>query len=106
MNRHDNYRPPEEAKSPKDRVQVHRILLDSGESDVSIARGTWDEEECLLIRWNGSPDQKNGFPARFENMTWMVVPSWMRSAILSALATKINDDIEQRRPDIPFGAKP
>ena len=105
MGRHESYRAPEEAKSPRDRVEIHRILLDAGEGDVSIARGLWDGQPTLLMRWNGSVEQPYGFPSRFEHMTWMVVPRWMEKAILQALAEKISDDLRVGTLDIPAGGE-
>ncbi|MCD2179919.1 hypothetical protein [Rhizobium sp. C1] len=84
-------------------MELHRVLLDGGEEDVSIARGLWDKEEALLIRWNGREDQKNGFPARFENMTWMVLPRWLEAAVLHAMADRVAKDLVENNSDVPAG---
>lgn len=89
------YVKPVDVSSPQPLVSLDRVLLDGGENDVSIARGAWDGTPCLLIRWNGTSLEPNGFPNPRGYPAWHVIPDWMTAAVMASLADRVTDELRQ-----------
>lgn len=82
------YIPPQDVKSPRDRLRVLRVLHDGGEWSWSVALVFWDEEYRLAFRWNGGSDDPNqpskGNPQSRGLPTWTMLPNdddWHRVII-------------------------
>jgi hypothetical protein len=72
--------------SPKDRVVFCEIILDDGEGKCVYALGTWDKEPCILFRWNGKKENKNGYPkSRFGHAQWIVLDKRFNGKLLEYL---------------------
>ncbi|MYD30136.1 MAG: hypothetical protein F4X01_00780 [Nitrospira sp. SB0661_bin_20] len=80
-----SYVKPQDVISPKDRWKLDRILYDGGEDQWAVAKGTWDEEETLVIRWNGRTGKKLGQPQSSGHPTWFIVPDELVGVIRAVI---------------------
>ena len=81
-----SYVKPQEVIAPQDRWKLDRVLYDGGEDQWSVAKGTWDGEETLAIRWNGGTDGEKGNPTAHGNPTWLVVPDELTFVMRAVIA--------------------
>lgn len=92
-----NYWKPEDVVSPQTSLDLDHVIYDGGENELAVARGKWNQGDCLLMRWNGSKDNKTGNPQSSGYATWLVVPQWMETEILSAVSKRIDQRLKERR---------
>lgn len=78
------YIDPLKVNSPKSRWgENHVVLIDTGSGGWSAAQGTWDDEPCLGLRWNGIVGEDSiGNPQSRGNPTWWIVPNELVDVIL------------------------
>lgn len=72
-----SYIDPQEVLSPRDVIQSHRVLYDSGPTACSWSVALlnyWDGTQKVGIRWNGDDNSKIGNPQSHGKPTWYVVP--------------------------------
>ncbi|HEK0625598.1 hypothetical protein AAAA28_20400 [Providencia stuartii] len=77
------YIDPSKVNSPKHSWgENHEVLIDTGSGGWSAAEGTWENEPCLGLRWNGSDENESiGNPQSRGNPTWWIVPDELSGAI-------------------------
>lgn len=75
---------PEEVDSPKARWKLCKVLYSSGEGGYAVAKGKWDNEAVLGIRWNGKADEI-GNPQSSGKPTWFIVPHDIESAVRESI---------------------
>jgi hypothetical protein len=77
------YIDPNTVFSPKDRWgQVFKVIYNTGQGGWSAAEGSWDDNPCLAMRWNGADgDQFIGNPQSRGHATWFVIPDDLAGAI-------------------------
>ena len=85
------YIPPDAVKSPKDRWQRDKVLRDGGPHGWSVARGKWDGEPRLAIRWNGDEERPRGNPLSNANPTWFMLPEELEFGLLFFLEWEEKD---------------
>jgi hypothetical protein len=73
---------PETVDSPKASWKLKRVIYNSGQGGWSVARGEWEGDPCLGVRWNGSKaDEGVGNPQSRGYPTWFILPDGLRDAI-------------------------
>jgi hypothetical protein len=78
------YIDPQTVISPKNKVSRVKVLFDRGPVDHSwsIARLTYDGNDCIGIRWNGdSKESKKGVPLANAHPVWFILPKEIAGAI-------------------------
>ena len=80
------YVPPEDVTSPQDVWKLTEVLYDSGEDGWSAARGLWDGEPAIGIRWNRTiRGSEVGHPQARGYATWFIVPKELRGVVGAVL---------------------
>ena len=67
------YIPPGDVVSPKARLQLVKVLIDSGPDAPAYALANWDGHACIVFRWNGNDEQPIGNPQSRGLPTWVVL---------------------------------
>ena len=78
------YIDPKTVISPKNKVRKLKVLFDRGPVDHSwsIARLTYDNQECIGIRWNGDDkESKKGVPLANAHPVWFILPKEIEKAV-------------------------
>ena len=78
------YIDPQTVISPKNKVSRVKVLFDRGPVDHSwsIARLTYDGNDCIGIRWNGdSKESKKGVPLANAHPVWFILPKEIAGVI-------------------------
>ena len=78
------YIDPQTVISPRNKVSRVKVLFDRGPVDHSwsIARLTYDGNDCIGIRWNGdSKESKKGVPLANAHPVWFILPKEIAGAI-------------------------
>ncbi len=77
---------PKNVTSPKDLVEVVKVLHDGGDSGVSVAQLKWDGVDCLGMRWNIAQREWDvaekisntkscvGMPSSRGHSVWFILP--------------------------------
>ncbi len=72
------YVSPQEAKSPKARLDNLRVLIDKGQDNWALAEFDWDGGgKAYGLRWNGNDCEQGkglGNPQSNGHATWVVLP--------------------------------
>ena len=63
---------PNKVKSPKDRWALEEVLYIDAEK-WSIAKGRWEGDPAVAIRWDGDDDAL-GYPSSAGHPVWFVLP--------------------------------
>jgi len=95
------YIDPKTVISPKNKVSGLKILYDRGPVDNSwsIAKLTYDGNECIGIRWNGdSKESKKGVPLANAHPVWFILPNEIAGAIEKTVE-ELNGEREARLLD-------
>jgi hypothetical protein len=78
------YIDPQTVVSPRNKVSRVKVLFDRGPVDYSwsVARLTYDGQECIGIRWNGDEkESKKGVPLANAHPIWFIVPKEIAGAV-------------------------
>jgi len=65
---------PIDVRAPRERLQGVEVLQDEGPGNLALAKGRWDGEVRLLLRWNGIDEKPLGHPHSHGCPTWQVLP--------------------------------
>lgn len=78
------YVDPNTVDSPKAIWKLNEVLISTGQGGWSIAKGIWDKEEVIGIRWNGSDDDGAGpgNPHSRGYATWFIIPNELENVVL------------------------
>jgi hypothetical protein len=80
------YYKPEDVTSPADFIESVTVIHDGGANSFSVAKISWEGQECIGIRWNvarrehDDPEKKNGnqicvgMPSSHGYPVWFVLP--------------------------------
>jgi hypothetical protein len=84
---------PNEVLSPKDYLQIVKIIYSGDEDSYSLAKVKWDGEEVLAIRWNVAKREHNdeakmsgkkkcvGMPSSHGYPVWFILPKDIREVL-------------------------
>lgn len=76
------YVPPEQVTAPRDYWELIEVLYDGGEDGWSAARGLWDGQPALGIRWNRTiRGGERGLPLSYGNPVWFIVPKELKGVV-------------------------
>jgi hypothetical protein len=79
------YISPVDVVSPRSRLQMLKVLLDSGAGEPAYALANWDGNPCIVFRWNGDDDQPIGNPQSRGLPTWVVLDQKLYGAVIDTL---------------------
>lgn len=71
------YVSPQNAKSPKARLDNLEVLIDNGQDSWALAKFDWDGSLAYGLRWNGNDYESGkglGNPQSSGHATWVVLP--------------------------------
>ena len=92
-----SYTKPQDVVSPQNYWHLIEVLYDGGDGEWSAAKGTWDGEDVLAIRWNGSGKGK-GHPQSRGEATWFILPNKLRPTVKAALDLMTDGGQKQPSP--------
>ena len=99
---------PEEAKSPKSRWRLHRVLHDGGAGAWSAAEGQWEHggrwDDVLAVRWNGRAGDERGSPQSRGHPTWFIVPGELEAAVRAVIGGTGEAPAGGAAPELPAGS--
>jgi hypothetical protein len=95
------YVDPESVVSPKNKVSRVKVLFDRGPVDYSwsVAKLTYDGNECIGIRWNGdNKESKKGVPLANAHPVWFILPKEI-AGVIEEKVGELNGDREAKLLD-------
>lgn len=95
------YIDPHTVISPKNKVSRVKVLFDRGPVDHSwsIARLTYDGNDCIGIRWNGdNKESKKGVPLANAHPVWFILPKEIAGAIEEKVG-ELNGELQAKLLD-------
>ena len=78
---------PQDVTAPKDRWTLHRVLVNGKAGKPAYALGTWDGERYIGARWNGTADNKTGWPRIYIHPCWHVLDKNLAEGVVASLPT-------------------
>jgi len=86
------YTDPATVTAPRKKWDLTEVLYHAKSSGWSVAKGEWEKEPTIGIRWNG--DEVNvGTPQSRGNPTWFILPEIFHEAILEVIGRLKEDEI-------------
>jgi hypothetical protein len=79
---------PKNVTAPKDRWQLHKVLIDGTANKPAYALGVWDGRRCIGARWNGDNDNRTGWPRIYTNPCWHILDEKLEDGVLAMLPTR------------------
>jgi hypothetical protein len=87
--------PPDDVKSPREKVSNVRVIYSGNENELAIATLTYSGEESVGIRWNGNDDGPLGYPTSRNQPVWFVLPG---EGGLDNIVKWIGEELKANRP--------
>ena len=64
---------PNNVTSPQDKWELEEVLYTDAEQ-WSVAKGRWEGEPVVAIRWDGDKEDALGFPSSVGYPVWFLLP--------------------------------
>lgn len=87
--------PPEDVKSPREKVSNLRVIYSGNENEPAIATLTYSGIDSVGIRWNGSDAEPLGYPTSRNQPVWFVLPD---QGGLDKIVKWIGEELKANRP--------
>jgi hypothetical protein len=78
---------PQEVTAPKEHWKLHKVIVNGKSGNVAYALGTWDKKRCIGARWNGTTDNKTGWPRIYTHPCWYVLDKNLAEGVIASLPT-------------------
>lgn len=76
---------PQHVTAPKDRWELHQVIIKGTANKPAYALGTWDGVRCIGARWNGTEDNRKGWPRIYTHPCWHILDDKLCDAVLALL---------------------
>lgn len=73
--KHESYVRPKDVVSPKKSWKLIKVLHKGKEDEWSAAKGEWEGDPVLALRWNGTREKKLGKPQSHGKAVWFIFPT-------------------------------
>lgn len=76
------YISPDQVNSPQNRLSsIDEIIHSEGEGSWVVASLTYDDKSRLGMRWNGTSDNRLGYPSVRNYPVWFIVPEFFAATV-------------------------